>query len=150
SVQRPFRAGDFRAVQPPGYSNLDAERAEALRLVDRLAHRPAERHALLQLLRDLFGLELGVQFGLLNLTDVDQDFAARAPADLLLQLVNLRAFAPDDDARPRRVDDDPEPVRGAVDLDLRNAGAGEAGLQLPFQIEVFDEQLAEIALCEPA
>ena len=41
-------------------------------------------------------------------------------------------------------------VRRAVDLDLRNASAGEAGLQLPLQVEVFDEQLAEIALREPA
>src|SRR5262245_5639403 len=33
AVQRPFGAGDLRAVQPPRDSNLDAERAEALSLV---------------------------------------------------------------------------------------------------------------------
>src|SRR5215475_344029 len=150
SVQRPFRPRDLGAVQPARDADLDAERAEALRLVNRLAHGAAKRDALLQLLRDLFGLELCVQLRLLDLADVDQDFAARAPADLLLQLVDLGALAPDDDARARSVNDDPQPVRRAIDLDLRNASAGEAGFQLPLQIEVLDEQFAEIALREPA
>src|SRR5215467_11278984 len=149
-VQGPFGAGDLGAVQTARDADLDAERAEALRLIDGLAHGAAKRDALLQLLRDLLGLELGVQLGLLDLADVDQDFAARAPADLLFQLVDLGALAPDDDARARGVDDDPQPVRRAIDLDLRNARAGEAGLQLPLQVEVFDKQLAEIALREPA
>src|SRR5262249_49515982 len=59
-VQGPFGAGDLGAVQTARDSDLDAERAEALRLVDGLAHGAAKRDALLQLLRDLFSLELGV------------------------------------------------------------------------------------------
>src|SRR5262249_32195723 len=150
SVQRGFGARDLRAVQTPRDAHLDAERAEALRLVDGLARGSAKRDAFLQLLRDLFGLELGVQLGLLKFANVDQDLAAGAPDELLLQLVDLGAFPPDEDAGTRGVDDDSQPVRRAVNLDLRNARAGEAGLQLSLQIEVFDEQLAEIALREPA
>src|SRR5499426_3460026 len=49
--QRRFGARDLGAIQTPRNANLNAERAEALGLVDRLAHGPAERDALLQLLR---------------------------------------------------------------------------------------------------
>src|SRR5215475_6423367 len=149
-VQRPFRPRDLGAVQTARDADLDAERAEALRLVNRFAHGAAKRNTLLQLLRNLFGLELGVQLGLLDLADVDQDFAARASADLLFQLIDLGAFAPYDDARARSIDDDPQPVRRPIYLDLRDTRAGEAGLQFPLKVEVFDEQLAEIALREPA
>src|SRR5262249_38742355 len=114
AIQRPFGASDLRAVQTPRDADLDAERAQPLSLVNGLTHCAAERDAFLQLLRDLFSLELSVQLGLLNLTNVNQDFAARAPADLLFQFVNLGAFASNDDPRSRCIDDDSQPVRRAV------------------------------------
>src|SRR5205085_9709702 len=58
AVEIPFRARDFRAVQPPGHADLDAARAEPQRRLDRLTHRAAECHALFQLLRDRLGDEL--------------------------------------------------------------------------------------------
>src|SRR5260370_100669 len=52
SLQVPFRARDFVAVQPAGDTHLDSFTAEAQRRIHRLAHRSAEAHALFQLQRD--------------------------------------------------------------------------------------------------
>ena len=102
AVQVPLRAGDLGAVQAAGHAHLDAARAEAQRRLHGLAHRAAERHALLELHGDRLGHQLRVQLRLLDLLDVDEDLALGAALDLLLQLVDLRALAPDDDAGTRR------------------------------------------------
>jgi hypothetical protein len=47
-----------------------------------------------------------------------------------LQLVDLRALAADDDARPRGVDVDLQLVGRALDLDLRHARVREALLEV--------------------
>src|SRR5581483_4253730 len=130
ALQRPFRAGDFGAVQAAADAHFDPLGAEPLRLVNRLAHGAAEGDALLELLRDLLGLELRVQFGLVNLLNADEDFAAGAAADLFFERLNLLPLAPDDDAGARGVDDDLQAVGRAINLDLRDAGAREPRLQL--------------------
>src|SRR5207302_6342683 len=81
AVQIPLGAGNFRSVEPPGDAHLDAARAEPQRRLDGLAHRAAERHALLELHRHRFGNQLAVELGLLDLLDVDEDLAARALLD---------------------------------------------------------------------
>jgi len=43
---------------------------------------------------------LRVQLGLVHLDDVDEDIAAGALAELDFELLDLRALAADDDARP--------------------------------------------------
>src|SRR5437899_1961537 len=92
--------------------------------------------SLLKLGRDLFCLQLRIQFGLMNLLDRDQHFPARPRRDVALKLIDLRSLAPDDDARPRSVNDDLQTIRGALDIDVRNSGAGEASFQLSFQLEI--------------
>ena len=51
-------------------------RAEPQRFFDCLAHGPTKRDSLLELGRNLFRLQLGVQFRLMNLLDRNQDFPA--------------------------------------------------------------------------
>src|SRR5205085_835665 len=149
ALQIPFAAGDLRAVQAARHAHLDALRAEALRVLDRASHGAAEGDALFKLLRDLLGLELRVQLRLVNLLYVDVDLTARALFDLLLELVNLRALAPDDDAGARRVDDDLQLVGGALDIDAGDASAGEARLQFALELQVFVQQVGVLALGDP-
>jgi hypothetical protein len=54
--------------------------------------------------------------------DVDIDIPLGALLDLLLQLVDLRAFAADDDARTRGADDDAQLVARTLDFDGADAG----------------------------
>src|SRR5438874_3559184 len=106
AVQIPLGPRDFRAVQPTRDTYLDAPRAEAQRRFHRLAHGAAERHALLELHGHRLGDQLRLELGLLDLLYVDEDLPARALLNLLLQLVDFRPLASDDDARARRVDVD--------------------------------------------
>src|SRR6185369_5544517 len=124
----------FRAVQAARHAHLDALRAEALGVFDRAPHGAAEGDALFKLLGDLLGLKLRVQLRLVNLLYVDVDLAARALFDLLLQLIDLRALAPDDDAGTRRVDDDLQPAGGTLDVNAGDAGTGKARFQLALQL----------------
>src|SRR6266576_6489169 len=99
-MQIPLGPRDFGAVQTSGDAHLDAAGAEAQRRLHRLAHRAAEGDALLELHRHRFGDELRVELRLLDLLDVDEDYASALLLDLLLQLVDLRPLAADDDAGP--------------------------------------------------
>src|SRR3954469_16633358 len=150
AVQIPFGAGDFGAVEAPRDADLDPARAEAQRRFDRLAHRAAERHALLELHRHRLGDQLGVELRLLDLLDVDEDLAAGLLLDFLLQLVDFRALAADDDPRPRGVDVDLQPVDRALGLDLRDAGVREPLLEGRAQRQILVQQLRVILVREPA
>src|SRR5919199_155800 len=86
ALEVPLAARDLGAVQAARDLDLDALPAEAERLLDGLAHGAAEGDALLELRRDLLGLQLRVQFRLVNLLDGDQDLAPRAGGDVGLEL----------------------------------------------------------------
>ena len=150
AVQIPLRPRDFSAVQTSRDAHLDAARAEAQRRLHRLAHRAAKRNALLELHRDRFGNQLRVELGLLDLLDVDEDLAVRALLDFLLQLVDFRPLAADDDAGARCVDVDLQAVDGALGLDLRDAGVREALLQALAQRQILVQQLRVIAVRVPS
>src|SRR5262249_1521964 len=66
----PLRARDLGAVQAAGHAHLDALGADAHRVRHGAAHRTAELHAALELLRDAFRHELRVELGLSDLGDV--------------------------------------------------------------------------------
>src|SRR6185295_19723864 len=67
----------------------------------------------------------------------------------LLQLVDFRALAADDDARPAGIDVDLQPVRGARRLELADAGVREALLERPLQRDVLVQQLRVVLVGVP-
>src|SRR5579863_10288384 len=117
ALQVPLRARDFVAVQASAYADFDALATKTQRGIYRLAHSPAEADALFQLQRDGFGNQLGIEFGLVHFLDVDKDFARSAFLQFGLELVDFRALASDDDARPRRLDNDAQLVARPLDFD---------------------------------
>src|SRR6188768_1273106 len=110
----PCRYHSERAISAP------FRRPDTQRRFDRLAHRAAERDALLELHRHRLADQLRVELRLLDLLDVDEDLAVGLLLDLLLQLVDFRALAADDDPWARGVDVDLQLVGRALDLDLRD------------------------------
>src|SRR5262249_36674275 len=65
--------------------------------------------------------------------------------------VGLRAAPPDDDAGPRRVNVYPDPVPGALDLHLGDAGALHAALQHPADGDILgDVILVQLVGIPPA
>src|SRR5262249_58618878 len=67
---------------------------------------PPEGDALLELERDVLGHQLRVELGMDDLLDVEVDLLPGAHLQLVLQLLDLRALAADDDAGAGRRDGD--------------------------------------------
>src|SRR5882724_1316410 len=148
-LQVPFLARDFSAVQASGYAHFDAFAAEAQRRIHRFAHRAPERHALFQLQRNRFRHQRGIQLRTMNFLDVDVHFTLGALLHVLLQLVNFRAFAPDDDARPRGIDAHDEFVRRALDVDRADARALQFFFQLLAELYVFVKKVCLVLVGIP-
>src|SRR5450432_2180888 len=123
ALQIPFTARDFGAVETPRNPHLNALAAESQRRIHGLAHRPPERHALFQLERNRLRHQLRIELGLVNFLNVDEDFALGLLRHVLLELFDLGALPPDDDARTRRADGDPQLVARTIHFDRAYAGA---------------------------
>jgi hypothetical protein len=65
-----LRASDFRSTQTPTNNDPDAFGIGTHRLLHRLLHGAAERDTLLQLFSNAAPNQVGVQFGLANLHDI--------------------------------------------------------------------------------
>src|SRR5438067_12579148 len=130
SLQVPLAAGDFGAVQTAADLHLNSLRAEAQRLFHGFSHRATKSDSFFELGCNLLGLQLRVQFRLVNLLNRNQDFAAGAGRDVALELVDLRTLTANDDARARSVDDDLQAIGRTFDVDVRHAGAGKTPLQI--------------------
>src|SRR5262245_42989146 len=136
----PLAPRDLRAAEAPRAGDPDPVGAQPERRGDRLLHRAPERHALLKLERHVLRHELRVELGMDDLLDVEVDLLRGAALDLVLELLDLGALAPDDDARPRGVDRDPRAVGGALDVDPRDARVVQRGLDEPADLRVLVEE----------
>src|SRR5579862_654994 len=85
----------------------------------------------------------------MHFLDVDKDLARRTLLQIALQLVDFCALAPDNNSRPRRLNDDAQLVARALDLDSAYARRLQLLAQLFFQLDVFEQQLVVITLHKP-
>src|SRR5687767_4848472 len=150
AVQVPLGARDLGAVQAAGHADLDPLGPEAQRGVDGLAHGAAEGDALLELQRHRLRHQLGVELGLQDLLDVDEDLLAGLLLDFLLQLVHFLALAADDDAGARGVDADLQLVGRALDVHVGHPGVGEPLLEVLLELDVLVQQVRVFLLGVPA
>ena len=150
ALQIPLRTRDLVAIQTTGDADFDPLATKAQRRVHCLAHGAAEAHALFQLQRDRFAHQLRVQLRLVHFLDIDKDIAVGALLQFHLELVDLGALAANDDARPRRLDDDAQLVARPLDPEGADARRLELFLELLLELEIFQQQLGVIALHEPA
>src|SRR5437667_1203356 len=149
AVAIPLTTRDLAATKPPRACDADTVGAQTQRGRHRLLHGAAERDALLQLERDILGDELRVQLGMDDLLDVEVDLLARAGLQLVLQLLDFCALAPDDDAGARGEDRDPCAIRRALDVDLRDAGVVELVLDEAPDLHVLVQQGGVVLRREP-
>src|SRR6185437_15111097 len=150
SLQIPFGTSDFVSVQAPAHADLDSFASETQRRIHGLAHCAAETHAFFQLQRDRLRHQLRIEFRLVHFLNIDVHLAVRPLLHFQLQLVDLGAFAADDDARARGLDDDAQLVARTLDLDGAHARRLELVLQFGFQLDVFKQQLVVVPLDKPA
>src|SRR5580698_25915 len=150
ALQVPLRPRDFIAVQPAAYPDLDSFAAETKRRVHGFTHGPAETNPLLKLQRNRLGDQLRVQLRLMHFLDVDKNIFTRGPLlQVGLELVDFCALAPDDDARPRRLDNDPQLVARPLDFNRADTRRLEFVLQFGFQLDVLVQLFVVIPLGKP-
>src|SRR6202051_4845616 len=100
----PLHARDFGAAETARAVDTNAFGAEAHRRLHRALHGAAERDAALELLRNRFGDQGGVELGLADFDDIDDDVGGGDIGDALAQLVDVGALLADHDTGTRRVD----------------------------------------------
>src|ERR1700722_6967767 len=123
-----LRAAHFGAAETTGALHPDAlDVGLAHRRLNGLTHRAAERHPVAQLLGDSLSHQLGCRLRVFHLENVELHLLARQLLQVGPDPVGLGAAATDDDARPSGVDVHPNPVAGALDLHVGDAGALQAG-----------------------
>src|SRR5713101_6735737 len=100
----PFHPRDFGAAETARAVDTNALGAKTHRRLHRALHGAAECDTALELLRDRFGDQRGVELGLADLDDVDDDVGGGDIGNALAQLVDVGALLADHDAGTRRVD----------------------------------------------
>src|SRR6185312_12007302 len=139
-----LRARHLRAAQAAAAADLHALGAGADRRRQRALHRPPERHAVLELLGDRLGDQLGVELRALDLGDVHLDVLRRHRVQLTPQRVDLGAGLSDHDAGTGRVDVDRDPLLVLADVDVRQAGVRELAVDVVADLHVLHQRVREL------
>src|SRR5579864_4075480 len=142
----PLHARDFGAAEAPRAVDADAFGAQTHRRLNGALHGATERDAALELLRDRFGNQRRIEFGLADFDDVDDDVGSRDVGDLLAQLVDVGALLADHDARTRRVDRHAALLVRPLDHDLGDRRLLELLVQDLTDLDVLVQQLAVLVL----
>src|SRR3954464_7248318 len=142
----PFHAGDFGAAETARTVDTNAFGAETHRRLHRALHGAAERDAALELLRDRFGNQGGIELGFADFDDVDDDVGGGDVRDLLAQLVDVGALLADHDAGARRMDRHPALLVRAFDHDPGDGRLLQLLVQHLADFDVLVQQLAVFVL----
>src|SRR5882724_13223592 len=100
----PFHPRDFGAAETARAVDTNAFGTKTHRRLHRALHGATECDAALELLGDRFGDQGGVEFGLADFDDVDDDVGIRDVGNALAQLVDVGALLADHHTRTRRMD----------------------------------------------
>src|ERR1700737_4108875 len=142
----PFHARDFGAPETARAVDTNAFGAETHRRLHRALHRTAERDPALELLRDRFGDQRGVELGLADLDDVDDDVGGGDIGNALAQLVDVGALLADHDAGTRRVDRHAALLVRTLDHDPGDGRLLEFLVQDLADLDILVQQLAVFVL----
>src|SRR4029077_10973471 len=142
----PFHTRDFGAAETARAVDTNALCAETHGRLHRPLHGAAERDAALELLRDRFGDQGGVEFRLADLDDVDDHIGSRDVGNAFAQLVDIGALLADHDARTSRMDRHAALLVRTLDHDARNRCLLELLVQDLADPDVLMQQLAVFVL----
>src|SRR5262249_50288707 len=142
----PFHAGDFGAAQAARAGDTNAQRAQPHGGLHRTLHHAAEGDAASQLLGDILGHQLGVDFRLADFDDVQMDFIGGVFLHIALELFDVGALLADHHARTGRMDGNAALLVWAFDHDARDTGGLQLVAEIFADLDVFLQQLAVFLL----
>ena len=148
----PLGPAHLRATEAARALHADAECTVLLGGLHRTLHGPSECHPAGELVGDTLSNQRSVEFGLLDLLDVELHLGvARDLGEPGAEAVGLAATAADHDAGTCGVHVDAELVARALDLDAADGGMGEVTHHVVADLPVLDHELAVlVAVGEPA
>src|SRR5690606_33405051 len=120
--------------------DLDAFGTQTHGGLHRALHRTAERHAAHELVGNALRDELGIDFRLADLDDVQLHLALGHGRQLGAQLLDVRALLADDDAGTGRIDRDPAQLGRTLDHHLRDRRLRQVLDDVLADLDVFLEQ----------
>src|SRR5436305_39116 len=142
----PFHARDFGAAETARAVDTNAFGAKTHRRLHRPLHGAAESDAALELLGDRFGDQGGVEFGLADFDDVDDDVGSGDVGNPFAQLVDVGALLADHHTRTRRMDRHAALLVRTLDHDAGDGRLLEFLVQDLADLDVFMQQLAVLVL----
>src|ERR1700749_2470554 len=142
----PLNARDFRPAETAAAGDTNALRAQTHRTLHRAFHHAAERDAALELLCDVFGHQLRIDFRLGDFDDIQVHFVGGVLLDIALQLLDVGTLLADPHAGTGGVDRHATLLVRGLDHDLRHAGRLELVAQVVADLDVFLEELAVLTL----
>src|SRR5882762_5909712 len=142
----PLHARDFGTAETARAVDTNAFGAETHRRLHRAFHRAAERDAALELLGDRFGDQGGVELGLADFDDVDDDVGGGDIGNALAQLVDIGALLADHDAGTRRMDRHATLLVRTLDHDAGDGRLLELLVQDLADLHVLMQELAVFVL----
>src|SRR5690625_2033477 len=146
----PLRARNLGTAQPAAAVDPNALGPKPHGVLHRALHRPAESHASLQLLRDVFRDQLGIDLRLADFDDVQVHIAAGHLREVLTELLDVGALLPDHHAGAGRVDRHPRALCRTLDHDARHARLLQPLVEKLPQLQVIVQHLAVVLAREPA
>ncbi len=142
----PLRPGDFSPAQTAAAIDANAQRAQAHGRLHRPLHGPAKGDPPLQLIADVLGHQLGIDFGLANLDNIQMHVAAGHLRKGLAQFFDIRALFADHQAGAGGGDGYPRLLGRPFDDDAGDAGLMQTLLQKTADSDVFVQQRAVFAV----
>ena len=98
---------------------------------------------------DILGNQHGVHFGVLHLADVHLNILAGEFLQLFAEFVNFRTGTSDNQTRTGGIDCDGEHLERALDVNLRDAGFCQTGIEVLTDLVVLNQLLLELSATEP-
>jgi len=141
--------GDFSATDTAGDRNLNTLGTGTHSGDDGVLDGAAILHTTLNLLCDILGNKNSIELGALHLRNVNLDVLASEFLQFFFQFVDLAASLADDQTRTSGVDSHGKELKSSLDVNLRDAGLGETGIEIFADFVVLDELLLESAAAKP-
>ena len=142
----PLHPRDLGAAQTSAAVDANALRAEPHGRLHGTLHHATEGHAPLELLRNIFGNKLGIDFRLADFDNVQMHFVVGEALHVVLQFLDVGALLSNHDAGPRGVDCNAALLVRSLDHDARDAGLLQPLVQVIADLDVFLQQPAVVPL----
>src|SRR5918994_471309 len=146
----PLHTRNFRTTETTGAVDPDALGSQAHRGLHGTFHGAAESNAALELVGDVFGNQLGIDFRLADLDDIQVDVRTGHLGQLNAALLDIGTLLTDNNPRTGGMNGHPRLFRRTLDDHPRHARLLEAAVEEATELQVAVQQIGIVPIRVPA